>query len=470
MNGNHRIWASLLLAVVVVVAGCQKENATPASKTTSPAPSGTTSSSATPAPSKNDTPQTITIWSDVLSSGGTNFVLDAVKEYQTLHPNITVKTDLFPGANRPEKMALAKQSNTLPSIFISGSFTSLDDAHQGLVLPVTDVVETVKSDIQPSALEAGHIKNDYFMIPFFTSPFPFVYNADLFRKAGLDKVLPADKLEVAHWTLDQFENEILPALKTAFAGTEKYALAMYAGNEQADTHNHNLLRMLGGSVFAGGKAATDDNVVKALDMLYGWTQKGYTNSDIVTKVANDARADFQNQKTAIIGVQYSAYQTFLTQMEKGEIGKFDIRIAAVPRRENGKDSSSLATYVSGAVLMNTHKDGEIAASREFLKWLVKDKAVLTKFGLVGIPAFKSIIADVAGKYPQFALLQKEESYVYDFTGLVPGYNETRTPFFQMFQSRFSGKMNSAQALADYAQKANKVIDEYTKRSVILNGK
>lgn len=409
-----------------------------------------------------------TFWTDFLvdESVFTNAIASFTSEY----PQYKINFEKFPGSDRAQKLALAKQSKTLPSLLFVASFTCMDEVHQGSILPVTQEVGLLGDDILKSSLEPSIINGENYMFPLFQSYFGLLYNADIFRAAGLDKFLSDDETEIATWALDEYENEILPALKTYVAGTEKYPMALFAGNNQADTHNNSFLRMYGGTVFQDGKAVagSDENTIKALDKLYEWYQKGYTNSDVVTKLSTECMGDFKNQKVGICFGQYTNYASIHSDFEAGNLEKFDVRIATIPKKEDGKDTSTIASYIYGAMLMNVDEDQQKAA-KDFLAWMVKNKdTVLTSFNTCGIPVVPSISEKEGESNPLYAQYAKADQFVYDFTGGVPGYVETRAFLFPAIQSCISGEKSGEDALKEFDQRSNKVIEEYTKRSVVLS--
>jgi multiple sugar transport system substrate-binding protein len=389
------------------------------------------------------------------------------------HPQYTIHLEAFPGSERPQKLALAKQAGTLPSIFFTASFTSMDEVHQGSVLPITDILKLYKDDISAQVLGQVKVKNNYYMLPIYTSSQGMLFNADYFKAAGLGKFVSKDPNAIALWTVADMENEILPALKKLFAGSAKYPLALYCGNEQNDSYMINMLRMLGGEVIKNGKvvAGSDNNTVKALDMLYDWMKKGYTNSDVVTKVAVQCNTDFQNQLCAISGGQLATYNNFKIAFKKGTSAAFDLRVAVVPRQiANGKGSGSMHTYIYGLAMMNVKKEQQKLA-KDYMKWLSNEKkGALKDLNMLGMPACNSVIEAVKEEKPLFVSYQKMGEYIFDFTGGAPGYVATRSLLFPALQSKFSGKESSKDALHDYMNKANKIVTEYTSKSVALKSK
>jgi multiple sugar transport system substrate-binding protein len=416
----------------------------------------------------NKTPVTITVWTTFAAIYDKMFE-DAKNAYVAQNPHVTFKYEKFTGTQRAQKVALAKQSNTLPTIIMTNGIAVLDDVHQGLLLPLTDIVTPIKSKFSASSLNSMFIGGNYYMIPVFESPYTLLYNADIFRAAGLGAFVPQDPNLFAQWKMKDFEEQILPGLKKFYGNSGGYPVGISAGDAQGDTNIVHWVRMFGGSMFKDGKAVagSDENVVKAMDKLYSWMKSGYVNFDAVTKKYVDLRADFQNQKSVMFSSQTQSAAAFRTEMDKGTIAKFDLRYATIPKVDNGKDSQTLTIYYGGAHMFNTGREAEIKEGKKFLSWYMAQDKYQSQFIRLGVkPASKTAVALV--RSPEFTEFEKMEMYNYDVTGGVPGYNATGELFAKMMQSRLSDKQTSAAAAADYTTNANKLISEYSSRSAVLN--
>ena len=417
-----------------------------------------------------DKPVEIQLWTDFnIDESVLQSVIDKFEEAYK-DKGYTIVLDKFAGSDRATKLSLGKESKTLPALFWSAWFVTADEVHQGNILCIDDIASTVKDDMYPAIYDATLVDGKSYMIGLYQSYFGLLYNADSFRAAGLEEFVPDDELEVTECSLDDFENKILPALAAKCANTEKYPLALYAASSQADAHMMNWLSMYGGKMWTDGKstAGSDANVVKALETMKAWTDKGYTNTDVATKDGTEVVPDLQNQLCSISFGQYTDYTATKNKIDSGEIEAFDLRIAAVPVRDNGVDRSIMADYVYGATVLNNGKEDEIAVAKEFLRWLLADKESLTAINITATPCFKSITEATKEEYPIYASYEKVADTVWDFTGNVPGFVETRKDLFPAIQSVYSGEKTAEEALLSYSEKANKVIEEYTENSLVLN--
>lgn len=409
------------------------------------------------------------IWTD--STQLTDGLQAAVDLFMADNPQYRITVESFPGSERPEKLALAKQGGSLPSLFLTAYFTSADEIHQGTILPLTDVVnEFYAGDISESLLDQVKIQNDYYMVPVYSSPQGMLYNADIFKAAGLEEFVTESAEEIAVWTLEDLDEKILPALKAYFGGSEKYPIALYAGSEQNDSYLINLLWMNGGEVFKDGKcvAGEDENTINALKKLKEWFEKGYTNSDVATRVFVDCNADFQKQNVAISAGQFATYNNHLAAFEKGDAERFDIRVAAVPRKEtDGTDSATMHEYVYGFAMMNV-AETEQQVARAFLEWLSTQEDEILLGLSSGIPASSRVAMAQLTEKPIYQSYMDAEKYIRDFTGGVPGFVSTRSVFYPAIQSYITGEADEKSALEQYETQANEIIREYTDRSLILN--
>jgi multiple sugar transport system substrate-binding protein len=413
-------------------------------------------------------PVEIELWTDMTIDE--TILTDAIAKFEEAYADkgYQVVLNKFAGSERATLVSAAIESDTLPALFLSAWFTTADYVHQGLIADISDVATPVQEKIYASTYWATLINNKSYMIGLYQSYFGLLYNADLFREAGLDKYISADKLDITTWTLDELE-EILAALSKHFEGTEKYPMPLFAASAQADTYMLNWLTMYGGNMWKDGYSAagSDENTIAALDRMIYWSQQGWTNSNVITKDGTEVSPDFSNQMSAICLGQYTNYKNNLADMKSGKIKEFDLRIAAVPQKIDGEDAYTMANYIYGASVMNNGKEDEMAVAKEFLRWLLQDQESLTAFNTNAIPCFTEITEATSEENPLYLKYAEFEPYIWDFTGGVAGYVSTRSCLFPELQAAFSEEKTSAEALKNYSDNANEIIKDYMENSLVL---
>lgn len=458
----------LALCMVLAMAACGTTEA-PATE----APTQAAEAPATEAaPTEPELPKDVAIelWTDMTIDEAvlTNAIAAFEAEYADY--GYTVTLNKFAGSQRSALISAAKETNTLPALLLSAWFTTSDYAHQGMIADITDIAVTVQDDMYATAYDATVIDGKSYMVGLYQSYFGFLYNADMLKEAGLADYVPEDPYAVTCWTVDQMENEILPALAEYVKGTEKYPIGFFAADNQADTFMMNWLTMLGGKLWDGGYsvAGDDANTIAALEKMIAWTNGSLTNSNVITKSGSEVGGEFKNQVSALSSGQFTNYTANLKAMQSGDIASFDMRIAAIPVQKDGQDTVTMANYVYGASVMNNGDEDQMTVAREFIKWLLSSEEHLTAINANAIPCYKSITDALSAENPIYAGLAEVEPYIWDFTGGVAGYVSTRALLFPELQAAFSGEKTAAEALASYSEGTNEVIQEYLDNSLILN--
>jgi|GEM_PF-1715862 len=476
---GRNVLAIILAAVMttgLAACGGGNTNSTTAASTESKAAAAETSAqsgttAAASAASNLPSNVKITLWTDQsISTDAWQAEFSRFAE-QYKSQNYSLDIQAFAGSDRSTKMAAAISSNSLPDMGLYAWFTDTDWCHQGYVLDVSDITGKVKDQMYPSVYQETQLNGKSYMVPLWSNYWGMMYNADMLKSAGLEKYVPSDPNEVTVWTMDQF-NEILKTVSASMSGNQ-YCLPLFAADNQADTTNLLFLTMNGGQLWKDGlsDAGTDSKVVSALDTMGGWVKSGYTNKDVVSKSNNDVPSDFTNKLACFSYGYYSNYKDYLKQMNSGSIGKFDIRIAAFPKTDNGKDTYQMANYVYGISAFDTKDTDRETVTKLFLNWLVNDKKAMTDLSMA-ISSIQSIATDkdVIAANPVFESYAKkiDQDHLNQFHGNVAGYVSTRAMLFPQLQAYFGGSATAQAALTTYMDQANKSIQNYIKNSVILN--
>lgn len=311
------------------------------------------------------------------------------------------------------------------------------------------------------------------MLPLWSNYWSLIYNADMLKEAGLEKYVNEDPYDISIWTMSEFE-EILAGVSGNMSG-DQYCLPVFTADNQADTTNILWLSSQGGTLWSEdglSNAGNDEKVIASLDKLKEWADKGYTNSNIISKSNNEVPSQFSNGLCCFTNGYYSNYTDYKNQMEAGDINTFDIRLAAFPTvNADGSDDYRFANYVYGLSMFDTGNADQIAVAKLFMKWLSEDKEALTNL-CMAVSSYVEIAedADVIAANPMFTSYNTvvDADHIMNFHGNVAGYVSTRSMLFPELQAFFGGQKDSKQAMTDYMNAANESIQEYIDNSVILN--
>lgn len=392
-----------------------------------------------------------------------SFFKEAARRYNEMHPNVTINVEVISGDTRDEKLRAAEASNSLPDIVYEGAFTMSSYYHSGSIVAIDDIVDDAdKTDIGEGIWENCKIEDKTFIFPFAHMPGTLIYNADMFKEAGLDKYI-GGQYEIITWTPDELQNEILPTLRDNLKGV--YPMSLFAMNNQADTWNLSYLRMFGCPFFDenGYLCANDANGVKALQYLMDLYNNGLTVPGAESLTSNDCNAMFQNKQIAISFTNSTLLTNLQTDMKSGAIEEFDARLANIP----GDPEPNSFTYVSGFMAMNTHDDTRITAAKDFIRYVCTDPELVLASKNT-LPVRASVTEQVASELPYLEAYTANQKYIFNFSNNMPGYNELRNVLFPEIQAALTGQKTAQEAMDSYVEKGNIVIDEGRASSVVYN--
>lgn len=392
-----------------------------------------------------------------------SFFKEAAKRYQeNVNPNVDVKVEVIDGTSRDENLSVAQQTGTLPDIVFEGAFTLSGFYHKGAIVPLNDIItEEDRADIAEGIWDNCMIEDDIFIFPFFHMPGTYVYNADMFKAAGLEDKMGGE-YEIKTWSPDEFK-EILENLKSA--NPDVYPLALWALNNQADTWNLALLRMYGNDFYdsEGKLVVNEESGVKALEYVLGLYNDGLTVHGAESLDSNTCNAMFQNKQIAISFTNSVLLSNLAASMDKGEVERFDYRLANIP----GDPDPHGFTYVTGAMVMNTGNEEKIAAAKDFVKYVCTDEE-LTLASKNGVPVRSSVVEKVKEESPYLEAYNGNDKYLFNFSRNLAGYTELRNALFPELQAALTGAKTAQEALDSYVTNGNAILEEGRKNSVVYN--
>ena len=452
-----------IVLVLSVLAGCTEKEKTDSSKDTASADEVEIKVMLTPQ------------WKGVLdaSEDGADydsFFKHAAERFADEYKDHKVKVNVqvVAGDQRDELLNVNLNGGTPPDVFFESVFAMGDYAHRGALVPLNDIVDDeAKNDIAQGHWDNVTFGEDIYFYPFSQNPGTLVYNADMFKAAGLEKYI-GGKEEIKTWTLAEYE-EILNALKDNLPKdkySNAYPMGLYALNNQGDTWNLAYLRMFGNQFFNedGNLIIGDENGVKAATWLKKIYDDGLTNPGVESVSSNDVNAMFQNQQLAISFTNAILFNNAKADMENGKAPKFDIRLANIPS-ESGDPLTF--TYVTGASVFDTKDETRIKISKDFVKFISTDPE-LVKASKNGVPVRTSVVKEFSTEQPFFAAYSANDPYVFNFTGNVPGYSQLRQVLYPELQALYTGSKTAKEVVESYQKNGNKVIEDSKANSVIYN--
>ena len=180
--GRSTLLAALALALLLgTLAGCVPAAPAPAGEAAAPAATGET--------------VTVRFWNHWLAAR-VELIDQIIADFEQDFPNIDVENLGQPWDRREENMFAALASNDPPEVVMATRAELLKLANDGLIVPITDMVEEQGLDLDK--FYPGEIGNFYWEGELYSMPMPtgggisgmILINKDMFEAAGLDPVPP----------------------------------------------------------------------------------------------------------------------------------------------------------------------------------------------------------------------------------------------------------------------------------------
>ncbi|WP_340004750.1 extracellular solute-binding protein [Paenibacillus sp. FSL K6-0276] len=123
-----------------------------------------------------------------------------------------IQVEVIAGDQHDQLLNVNLSGGTPPNVFFESVFPMGDYVHRGALEPLTDIIDdNAKSDIAQNYWDAVTFGKDVYFYPFQHNPGTLVYNADMFKAAGLEKFIGGES-EIKTWNLDEYQ-QILDGLK-----------------------------------------------------------------------------------------------------------------------------------------------------------------------------------------------------------------------------------------------------------------
>ncbi len=391
-----------------------------------------------------------------------SFFLEAAELYMAEHPNVNIDVQVIPSDQRDSQLSVGLDTDSLPNIFFDSTFALSSWPHQGVALPLDDIVsEDSKVDISDSIWENVTIADEIYFYPFSQNQGTIVYNAEMFEAAGLDEYIGGEE-EIVSWTTEEF-TEILTTLKDTNPSVAP--LGFFAVNEQGDTWTQMYMRAFGNDFYGedGKLVLNEESGVEALEYIKMLDDEGLLVDGAESLNSNDVNAMFQNQELAVSFTNSVLYNNMLADMDNDVIDEFDVRLANAPAAE-GVDPSAF-TYIVGSVVFDTLDDAENQVAKDFVKFYSEHEE-LVNASTNTLPV-RTSVSDANSDLPFLDAYNANEKYIVNFSNNTAGYSELRNVFFPEIQAVLIGEKNAQEALDSYVEKGNDIIERGNEQSLII---
>lgn len=365
---------------------------------------------------------------------------------------VTINYTRFPYPEEEEAVLGAFGTEDEPDMVLAGQFNVPTYMHSGRAAALDDVIdENLRADVDEAIWSQCSMGGSTYVLPFYQLQNILMVNPDLMRAAGLERFIPEDG-SVAQWSTAEFE-EILAALKASMPGDSTYPMALWAANDQGDTHTMALLRSQGSTLYDENgrfnlEAPEGVAGLAWLDMLnkQGYVPKGAENLELASVIKlfdNGQLAICPGNKTTMLSEHAAGFTPF----------------AANFPTPDGKGCAT--TFLTGFTVFDNGDADRVQVAKDFARFIVSDDAYL-RYTYSGTPVNKSYIerSGVTGEVAQLdAAFVANSENVYDFLNNTPNWAGVRDVFYLGIQDLLRGTITPEEAAAAIDETCNAAIDE-----------
>ncbi|WP_415853541.1 ABC transporter substrate-binding protein [Sinomonas sp. G460-2] len=313
---------------------------------------------------------------------GTQKLLDA---FASAHPEVKVVPQSVPTADVLTKAKTDVAAGNAPDVVQLG-YSKLAEAFQ--TLPVQSLEQIAGSEwkdhvagINRALVDTGKKDGQVGALPFTVSIPTLFYNADLFRKAGLDPNRPPT-------SIDEVRTDAAAITTSGHKGV--YFGVVDSG--KSDYLTQSVIDSAGGSTVGADGSVTVDSpeAVRGLSLVQSLTRDGLQPAVGL----DDATASFSAGDLGMFVVSTAVAGS----LQKAATGKFELRSAAFPSFGAGK---AAPTFSGAGLIVLSRDEAKQKAAWEFVKFLTSAEGY-------------SMITKDIGYLPLRAGLEDDPRYLKDY--------------------------------------------------------
>ncbi|QGQ95572.1 extracellular solute-binding protein [Paenibacillus psychroresistens] len=467
-KNNHRVrfmLTSMLAAVLMIsLIGCSSKSATESS-------AAPTNASGSSSPSE-DPKVELTLWTTqtgVLNGGkpGEWVQQDLVKEWNQLHPNVTVNVEIIPFDGINERITTAIAGKTTPNILFDGPIRTLAYGQMGALSELDDVIppaDLEKIHQNPGVMKMVSVNGKIVAMPYSSSPVVLIVDKSLWADAKAEQLLPQDEFRT--WTPEQYK----AALK-AVADKDKgvYGATLYALNEQGDQLYTSVMSAFGVKLFNDDYskyiAAENPEAEKALALFKSLVDEGLVSAHPESISATNTLDYWKQRKTGMVLGGPAHADIIKNGLKDGTVvGPHEYMYVNFPSPKTGESTLNVSIG-NGAVFKGTSPVKEEWA-KKFLYW-AQTESVNYSTAMKIFNPFSDTVPVWAKDDPEMQFLAKLVTKAKDWKVMDPGwgvkgYPEMRAAMFPEMQKMFIGKSTAKETIDTISKKFNEVITKYNK--------
>ncbi|MEJ7651296.1 MAG: sugar ABC transporter substrate-binding protein [Nakamurella sp.] len=234
--------------------------------------------------------QKLTVWIMQGTNPDATSFFDSVKaDFQKENPGTTLDVQFQPWGEAHDKFTTAIAGGTTPDVAEVGTTWTPEFAAAGALEDLTERVGAGKDNLVQGLVDAGTVDGKLYGMPWYAGVRSFVYNKDIFDKAGVKPPTTWAEIEAVATKIKSSQPDVIPF---AVAGECTYCAMPFVWGAGGEVATDN-----GGTWTA---AIDSEKAQKGLDFYTGLATKGFSTPAAQTWKETDLLKAFESGKTAMV--------------------------------------------------------------------------------------------------------------------------------------------------------------------------
>ena len=379
----------------------------------------------------------------------TAFLKQTAAAFAEQRKNAPVRPEVMTFNYEDEVRAVTASLDTplAPDILYGTFFNLAGYVDMGRVVPLDGLLgPALLDDLAPRDRDVGTREGRVYLLPFLKMQNVLIYNKELFRRCGLEEFIGHGR-EIQDWTLPQWQH-ILDTL-AARLPHGIYPLAIFARNNQGDTHILSFLRAFGGTIFdsEGRFDFQAPATVRALAWLQEGVRRGWFPPHPETLEMRDCGELFANGQLAIFMFN-NANRTLYSNLDDYGFVNYPGKVAT-------------AFYMGFAVFDNGDP-ARLAAARDFLAYLYGHDE-WRDLSAGNIPASRRTLVRYRDRIAMMDEFERNAANVVNFTNKSPNWqgreDSFRSVFWPNIRNLLELKVTPEECAADLDRVCNAALEQ-----------
>lgn len=337
-------------------------------------------------------------------------------------------------------------TETAPDILFGAFFNLSGYLDTGRVVPLDSMISPeLRADMEPHDWDFGIREGRTYLLPFLNMQNILIYNKELFRRCGLEAYIGHGR-EIQDWTLPEWQHILDTLARRLPHGV--YPLAIFARNNQGDTHILSYLRAFGGSIFdsEGRFDFQAPATVEALAWLQEGVRRGWFPPHPENLEMKDCSELFANGQLAIYMFN-NANRAIYSHLDDYGFVNYPGGVATA--------------FYNGFAVFDNGDPARLEAARDFLAYLYAHDE-WRDLSAGNIPTSKRTLARYRDRIAMIDEFERNAKNVVNFTNKSPNWqgreDSFRSVFWPNINKLLALKITPEQCAADLDRACNAALE------------